>query len=420
MPAPLRADRGDDVHELGDAGDLHPVGAADELVEQAADEQRVLEVVVLLEQRRRLGPVPGPPLLRVLLAVVVPDVPFVEADVDVVLGPLLGLDVVDDPADRLDVAPGLLDLAEIVERVAARVAEVLVQRDVLDVLVALLEHLPLPFGIGRHRVVGAAADDRLDVLAERLHRLRGLVGEAAVLLRDLVADLPGAIHLVAEAPHPHVVGLLDAVAAAEVAPGGAARVVAVFGEGARGIEVARAEVDREHHLDAGLLRPDRELVDADLVGLLRPPGEVEAHRPLVLRPDAVLPVVGGDEVAARIADRRDLQRLHQLQHVLAETVLVGLGMAGLVDPGVDRPAHVLDEGRVQAVVDRPDPEVPVHGRAHFHSRQSFRVIAEGRGMRRPHDRPTPGGRRRTSLGMRPPYSSRVAWRQRPPARYPTH
>ena len=241
------------------------------------------------------------------------------------------------------------------------------QRDVLDVVVALLEHLPLPLGVGRHGVVGAAADDELHVLPERLHRLRGLVGEPAVFLRDLVADLPGAVHLVAEAPHPDAVGLLDAVAAAQVAPGGAARVVAVLGEGTGGVQVARAEVDGEHHLDAGLLRPFRELVDADLVRLLRAPGEVEPDGALVLRPDAVLPVVGGDEIAARVADRRDLQRLDEVEHVIAEAVLVGRRVARLVDAGVDRPAHVLDEGGIESVVDLADLEVAVQRGSDFQS-----------------------------------------------------
>ena len=49
MAAFFGADRGDDVHELGDAGDLYAVAAADEFVQQAADEEGVFEVVVLLE-----------------------------------------------------------------------------------------------------------------------------------------------------------------------------------------------------------------------------------------------------------------------------------------------------------------------------------------------------------------------------------
>ena len=46
----------------------------------------------------------------------------------------------------------------------------------------------------------------------------------------------------------------------------------------------------------------------------------------------------------------------QVEHVAAEAVLVGGGVAGLVDAGVDAAAHVLDERAEQAAVDRPDGE----------------------------------------------------------------
>ena len=104
--AGLGHDRRDDVHELRDAGDLHPVGAADEGVEGAADQQHVLEIVDVLQDRRRLLPVDALAVVAdaVLRAAVVPDVPLVEGDVDVVLRALLRLDVVDDAADGVDVA----------------------------------------------------------------------------------------------------------------------------------------------------------------------------------------------------------------------------------------------------------------------------------------------------------------------------
>ena len=175
-----------------------------------------------------------------------------------------------------------------------------------------------------------------------------------------MVHLPRPVHLVAEAPDPDVVRLLRAVLAAEVAPVAAAGVVAVLEHGEGLVEALRAEIDGEHRRGAGLPAPADELVGADLVGLGRPPGVVEPHRPLVARPDAVVPVVVGDEVAARIADERELQIADELEHVAAEPVVVGGRVAGLVDAAVDGAAEMLEEGAVDPVVDVADPEIPVN------------------------------------------------------------
>src|SRR5262249_26771736 len=156
---------------------------------------------------------------------------------------------------------------------------------------ALVEDGRLPLGIGRHLAVRGTAGDELDLLIVGAHRLGSLVGEAAILMGGFVAHLPGAVHLVAEAPDPDNVRREIAVLEAEVAPVGAAGMVAVSEEGAGGMEIARAEIDREHHLGTGRLAPAGELVGTDRIGLARPPGEVEAHRALLAWADAVLPVI---------------------------------------------------------------------------------------------------------------------------------
>jgi hypothetical protein len=99
-----------------------------------------------------------------------------------------------------------------------------------------------------------------------------------------------------------------------------------------------------------------ELVQAELVGLDAVPGEVQPAGPLVARADAVLPPVAGDEVAAGVADQRDAELPGQLQDVLTESVLVGGRVVGLVDPGVDATAHVLDEAAERPAVDRGNDE----------------------------------------------------------------
>jgi hypothetical protein len=79
-------------------------------------------------------------------------------------------------------------------------------------------------------------------LVEGAHGLGGLVRETAIFFRRLVADLPGAIHLVAEAPELDVPGLFTAVGDALVAPLAAAGMIDVFEEGA-GLDPDRASRD---------------------------------------------------------------------------------------------------------------------------------------------------------------------------------
>jgi hypothetical protein len=159
------------------------------------------------------------------------------------------------------------------------------------------------------------------------------------------------------------VRLLGAVGAAEVRELGALRVVAVLQqvEGLR--DAAGAEVDRHHRLDVGLPAPRGELVDPELVGLDRTPGQVEAPGSLVKRPDAVLPAVAGDEVAARVADRRRPELADQLEHVASEAPGVRRGVVRLVEAGVDAAAHVLGEGTEQSSVHGADAERRVEGQA---------------------------------------------------------
>ena len=54
---------------------------------------------------------------------------------------------------------------------------------------------------------------------------------------------------------------------------------------------------------------------------------------------------------------------YQVQHVLAEALLVGGGVAGLVDAAVDGAAQVLDKGAVNALVHPADLEILVQGDA---------------------------------------------------------
>ena len=155
-------------------------------------------------------------------------------------------------------------------------------------------------------------------------------------------------------------GVLRSVLPAEVAPVAAAGMVAVFEHGEGLGEALRAEIDGEHRCGVGLPAPADELVGADCVGLGRAPGIVEARRPLVARPDAVDPVIVGDEIAAGIADQGELQVADEIENVAAEPLLVGRRVTGFVNAAINGPAEVLEKGAVDAVVDVANSKIPMH------------------------------------------------------------
>ena len=156
-----------------------------------------------------------------------------------------------------------------------------------------------------------------------------------------------------------VVRLFPAVLTPEIGKSGAAWMVAIFDQIARGIAVPRAEIDSQHRLDVGGLAPVDKLVGAKAIGLGRAPGEVETLRPIRHRPDAVLPIVAGDEIATGIAHDGRRQFLDQGEHVLSETLLVRLGVIGLVEAAIDAAPEMLDEGTEQARIGLTDGECAI-------------------------------------------------------------
>ena len=96
-------------------------------------------------------------------------------------------------------------------------------------------------------------------------------------------------------------------------------------------------------------------------------------------PDAVLPAVAGDEVAAGVAHDGHAQLARQLEDVAAEAVLVGRRVAGLVDARVDAPAHVLDERAEEAAVDLGDLVAGVGGHASGRRRPGSPTCRSGMG-----------------------------------------
>ena len=187
------------------------------------------------------------------------------------------------------------------------------------------------------------------------HRPRRLGGEPPVLRGGLVAGLPRPVQLVAQAPQPNPVGSAstvgDALVRQRVPAGWLAYSSRSSASATPRVPRLTAIIGSTPALPVQL----DEFVQPELVGLDAVPGQVAADGAVLTRPDAVLPAVAGDEVAARVAHHRDAELLGQLEDVAAEPVLVGGRVVGLEDPGVHTAAQVLDERAEQPALDRRDP-----------------------------------------------------------------
>ena len=211
--------RSDDVDELREAGDVDSIRVAEQRVEKAAYQQRVLEVVDLLEQVRRDG---AAAVGRRLVTRAIPDVPFVERQPQALARFLQALDIVADGSDLVDVPIHVEVHREVARRVGParrrRVAVVGVQRNAVDLVVAFLEHLAIPGEIRRHRWRTGSAGDQPQVGRDDPHLFRGIARLAAVFACLQLPNLPRSVHFVAEAPIADVVRLFIAMRTPQVAP----------------------------------------------------------------------------------------------------------------------------------------------------------------------------------------------------------
>src|SRR5207245_367729 len=101
------------------------------------------------------------------------------------------------------IAPGL-----------GRVVEIAMKREGVNFVITLLQHVLIPGEVGRQARPARAAGDELNRAVDVTHLPGGVKRLAAVLDGGHVADLPGPIHLIAEAPALDSVWRFDAVRAA--------------------------------------------------------------------------------------------------------------------------------------------------------------------------------------------------------------
>ena len=199
----------DDVDELGETRDRDAVRVAQERNEQAANDQRVGQVVRVLGQGRRpLEPADGPRRLALAMLGHVPDVPLVDTEPDAPSAGPRGTVGIHDRRDAFDHPVQVRRAGEVVVHglVGGRIV-VGVQGDVIDRVAGELEHRRLPRAERRHRGPRASARHEFDRRVDEAHGDGGLRRATPILGGTGVTDLPRAVHLVAQTPGPDPVRL---------------------------------------------------------------------------------------------------------------------------------------------------------------------------------------------------------------------
>ena len=187
-----------------------------------------------------------------------------------------------------------------------------------------------------------------------------VLGLPSVFGRRHLTDLPAAVHLVAQTPVLHVVGLSVAVLAPQLAPLRAPVDIAVLHQRRRVLRGSGAQIQSHQRQRAHLLAPRHVFVRAELIRVDGIPCLVEHARAILLRADAVEPVVAGNKVPAGITNDGNAELANFIHHVLAKTVGVRKLRAGIVDAFVNRATEMLKEGAEKIAVQRSDRSPGVH------------------------------------------------------------
>ena len=219
----------------------------------------------------------------------IPDVPFVEGEVDLLSAVLLPFYRITDRDHAPDEVIHIHRPGKEARRVAGRIGIIAMERDIVDIVIALVQHGELPVAEGRHLGTGGAAGHEFDGGVDPLHHLGGLVCGAAVFISGFLSHLPGAVHLVSEAPELDPKGLLLSVRDPEVGERTVSGMIGILYDISRLLRAAGAEIDRVHDLTSGLLCPAGEFVEPNLVGLGCEPRKIQPLRALLDGADTVLP-----------------------------------------------------------------------------------------------------------------------------------
>ena len=350
------------VHKLCQTGDLYTVGMAQQGDEHASHQKGVFKIIDILQLVWSLHPFFQ---LLVRFVAVIPDVPLIKGKIDLLLAPLFGLHAVRDGQNGRNEFIHSLGICQKFRRVVVPVSIVLMKGKIVHLIIALGEHFLLPVAKGIHGKGCAAAGHGLNGRIHEFHQTAGLRRDAAVFLRSLMSHLPGTVHLVAQAPEFDVMGLFIAVLSSQVAVVGALFKVAVFQHILRFFRPSGSQIDSHHHVASRLLRPVHELVQAELVGFDHLPGQIHLRGTLIPGANAVLPVIAGDEISARIPDDGYLKLPHQCKHVLSHSLFVRKRASLLINSFIYRTSQVLNKGTENSFVHFSGEIVFVHNQFRF-------------------------------------------------------
>ncbi len=337
QPVLVRENRADGVDELGEIRELDGAALPDEAVEVGGHGQGIGEIELFFHPAHAI----------LVLPLAIPDIPFVEGDVNGMrdaLGMTYPLEEGSAQAHRPLPLMGREHVGVVIGLPRVEVDAV-----VIDDGGQALNHRHIPVA---HPVVTTA--DQLDAWIRALHHQREGLRLLDVVLGAQAADLPAPVHLVAEAPVAHAVGLGVAMRASQVRPRRIAGAVAVFHPRLRLVHGARAHVDADVGLGAHRATILDELVGAEPIRLLRIPGELAPARPIVDRSHAIPPVVSADEIAAGPSQDGYAQRSYRIEHITPEPSLVTERRPLIENAAVDAAADMLDEVPKDPPVHRPD------------------------------------------------------------------
>ena len=147
-------DRGDDIDQLREAGDFNTVRIPQESKKHRADKQSVFKIIDVFKKRQ--SPVPFLPFpdLLVLLVGMIPDIPLIKGKVDLLFAVLLPFHRVTDGRNALDEVVHVHSASQEARCIPGRIAVIPVERYIINVLIAFVEHLQLPAAEGRHPRAG--------------------------------------------------------------------------------------------------------------------------------------------------------------------------------------------------------------------------------------------------------------------------
>ena len=346
-PAPAavsRHDRSNHVDKLCEAGNLDSIGVAKQRDQHGANQQRILKVVDILQQRKCTVPFLPFPDFLILFVGMIPDIPLVKREVDLLFAVLLPLDRVADRDHALDELVHIHGPCQETRCVSGRVPIISVKRDIVDVVIAFVEHAEFPVAERWHLGTGGAACHDFNGRVDPFHHFRSFIRDMTVFIRCFLSHLPGAVHLVAETPESDPERFLLSICDAHIRELAVPSVVGILHKVSGLFRTTRSEIHSVHDFAVDTLRPPCKFMESDFVGLRSKPCKIQPFRTALNWPYTVLPVEAGNEVSSRIPNQGDTQLFDCFHHIRTKARFVCQRMSWLINTTVNSTAEMFDKG----------------------------------------------------------------------------